>query len=366
MTASLRWLLLATHVPASGSGGGMVRYVVEMARALDQRSDVELHVLAASPAVPFFRSMLGESRVHTVPDLPTPARSALERSALVPALRRPWDVVQGAKHLLPRKVTGRSLLTVHDMLVFDRPTDFSLLKRTALRRPYLQALREADVLLCVSNATRDRLVQHLPGVAGRAVVVPHAGAPSLHQSPSQEVPELRGRPFALVVGDPSPRKNLGFALKAWQYAQAGTTDVVLAVVGPSGWGVTEGLHAAESERVSWLGHIPEGQLRWAYENARVVLCPSLLEGFGLPALEALQFGAPVITSSDPALVEVSGEDAEHLPAVGDDAARLWAERIRYLLSAPVARRPAPEPPLRDWTDVAGETVEAVRRAGCRD
>ncbi len=76
-------------------------------------------------------------------------------------------------------------------------------------------------------------------------------------------------------------------------------------------------------------------LRWCYENCVVVLSPSLAEGFGLPAVEALDLGAPLVTSLDPALVEVSGDAAEHLPA--DDVAG-WAEAALRHLERPAATR----------------------------
>jgi hypothetical protein len=105
----LRWLLLATHVPASGSGGGMVRYCVELARALSARADVELHVLCTAETRDFFTALLGAGRAHLLLGLPVPVRSMVERAGpeVLPVLRQRWDVVQGAKHLLPRRAVLR-------------------------------------------------------------------------------------------------------------------------------------------------------------------------------------------------------------------------------------------------------------------
>jgi glycosyltransferase involved in cell wall biosynthesis len=107
-----------------------------------------------------------------------------------------------------------------------------------------------------------------------------------------------------------------------------------------------------------LGHVRESQLRWCYENAAVVLCPSVQEGFGLPAVEALEFGARVVTSTDPALVEVTGDRATHLPT---QDRRLWVDTIVATLNAG-ARDQRPTSP-RTWDDVAAETVMAVHNAG---
>jgi glycosyltransferase involved in cell wall biosynthesis len=176
------------------------------------------------------------------------------------------------------------------------------------------------------------------------------------------VPSLIGRRFALVVGDPSPRKNLGLLVDIWPEVIRLVPDAVLAVVGPDSWGPTDrGEHFASlaaAGSLMTLGHLDDDQLRWCYEHAAVVACPSHAEGFGLPALEALTFGAPLITSLDPALCEASGATATHLPSTEPDQ---WVEpildRLRHDRPASSARVD------RTWEDVAAETVSAVRRGG---
>lgn len=360
MTERLSWLLMATHVPPDGHLGGMVRYVVELARELAMRPDVQLTVLTTAPTRTFFTSLLGsEEQVLTLPGLPTPVRSLLERSGLgVPAFRRGFDVVHGSKHLLPVTGRARKVLTVHDLLPIDRPQDFTPLKRWALVPPYRSSLRAADVLVCVSAATRARLLVDQPQVAPRTAVVPLAVSSDLSGATSRPVEGLAGTRFALVVGDASPRKNLRHVFLAWKQVVARDPGAVLVVVGPSGWGVDErgdayfSLLAAGAVRP--LGHVGDDQLRWCYENARVVACPSLLEGFGLPSVEALHFGAPLITSTDPALVEASGDRAEHLSATDVPA---WADSLLRAMTRPRAHVSPGR--SRTWGDVAEETVRAV-------
>jgi glycosyltransferase involved in cell wall biosynthesis len=101
--------------------------------------------------------------------------------------------------------------------------------------------------------------------------------------------------------------------------------------------------------------VSDGTLRWCYENAAVVLAPSLAEGFGLPAVESLDLGAPLVTSLDPALVEVSGDHATHLPF--DDVAA-WADAALAHLEAR-HRSTQVVGQSRTWDDVAAETVAAV-------
>nr|WP_179757088.1 glycosyltransferase family 1 protein [Kineococcus aurantiacus] len=352
--------MLATHVPASGAGGGIVRYTVGLARALDARPDVEVSVLAEPAARPFFTDLLGDPRrVHVVPAAPTPVRSLAERAGVLPAFHRDVDVVHGTKHLLPRWGRGRRVLTVHDMLPLDRPHEFGTLKRRLLTGPYLASVRQAETVVCVSAATRERLVHHVPSVADRTAVVPLAASPALLSADPVPVPALVGREFAVVVGDPSPRKNLGFLVDLWPEVVRRRPGAVLAVVGPPSWGPTrtgqEHSRLVARGDLAALGFLSDAELRWCYENATVVLCPSLAEGFGLPAAEALALGAPLITSEDPALREVAGPGAVHVP--GTDAAG-WAEAVVTAFAAPRVPRRAPER-VRSWDDVALETLRTV-------
>jgi glycosyltransferase involved in cell wall biosynthesis len=371
-TRTMRWLMVATHVPASGEGGGMVRYAVEMAAAMSEHPEVELSVLAQRPAGRFFEDLLGDrNRVFTV-GLPTTARSVLERSGVgLDAFARPFDVIHGTKHLVPRRCRARRVLTVHDMLPLDRPFDFTRTKRRLLPGPYLASVRDADVLLCVSRATEDRVCSYVPAARPRTAVVPLAASPRLRTVAPIPVARLERRAFALVVADPSPRKNLGLVMRAWVDVARRLPDATLAVAGPPGWGWARGVErrpagqAGEAidrlvadGRIVGLGFLSDGELRWCYERATLVLCPSLLEGFGLPALEARELATPVLTSDDPALVETSGASGRHLPS---DRPAAWTQAV---LEAWSGARPPPRPAGaaggRTWSNVAQETVDAVR------
>ncbi|MDP9377900.1 MAG: glycosyltransferase family 4 protein [Actinomycetota bacterium] len=338
----------------------MVRYVVELTRALHQIEGVAVHALVRPATAPFFENLLGSAgRVHVVRDLPTTALSALEGSGIgIPGLRGGFDVVHGTKNFAPRWTSALRVLTVHDMFLLERPEDHSALKRQLISRPYLGSIRFADVILCVSAATRERMRGYAPEAPAKAAVVPLAVSSALLEAPPREVPALAGRRFALVVGDASPRKNLRLVVDGWKDVVADDPDAVLAVVGPPGWGIVDYGRAYDGLRVAGhlaaLGHVDDGELRWCYENARVVLCPSLHEGFGLPAAEALAFGAPLITSEDLALCEVSGQAALHLP--GTDAAA-WVTAILAKLREPIDGRAVA--PARTWHEVALETRDAV-------
>ncbi len=358
----LRYLLMATHVPGSGSLGGVVRYTVGLAEALARRPDVELHVLVAGDGANAFTRFVPADRVHSLPGLPTPALSILERLGALPGLRRGrFDVIHGTKHILPRFAAGtRRVLTVHDMLLFDRGRDYPLLKRLLLGGPYRASLRDADVVVAVSHATVDRLVDHLPEVRDRVRVAQLAPSPALTTATPEPVEALSGARFALVVGDASVRKNLGLVVGTWARVRERVPGAVLAVVGPTPWGTEDRGGSAWDALIAdgaavGLRGIPDGALRWCYENASVVLCPSLLEGFGLPTVEAAAFGTPVITSEDPALCEAAAGWGRAAASWSPDD---WVDAVATAMTTP-GRRP-PGTNLRTWDDVAADTLEAAR------
>lgn len=359
-TGQKSWLTLATHVSADGGGGGMIRYTVEFIRAMARREDVDMHVLAHPRAHDFFAGILGDAdHVHLTPDLPVAAVSLFERYALPPSLRG-FDVVHGTKHLLPAgPVRGRKVLTCHDMLPLDRPGDFGQAKRTLLRRPYLASLADADSVVCVSEATRQRAMSYVPSIESTSHVVGLASNALYDGTEGTAVPSLEGGPFVLVVGDDSPRKNLRLIVRAMVEVARTRPDAVLAIAGPPSWGIGEDatlldVLVAQGNAVR-LGFVTDDELRWCYSNAALVCCPALLEGFGLPAQEALTFGAPLLTSDDPALCEVSADAALHLSSWNSE------EWVQPILDQLERGRPdgRPAATLRTWDDVARETLEAA-------
>ena len=361
----LHWGVLATQVPPGGSLGGIVRYTTELVTALAERDDVIVTAVTTRAAADTLREMVGpRGRVAVVPNAPAPVLSLAERYLPAGALGGRLDVVHGMKHLVPRRNGALRVLTVHDMLLLDRPADFGAGKRLLLPGRYRASIRDADLLLCVSDATRVRLQARVPGSAARAEVVHLATSTSLRESVPRELPQLVGKRFALVVGDPTTRKNLRTVMAAWPAVRAVAPHAVLAIAGPPSWGTTDvgvlyDRLVAEGAVVP-LGHIDDAGLRWAYEQAQVVLCPSLAEGFGLPAAEALHFGAPVIISEDPAMQEVcAGRARAVLPA---ESTAAWASAVLGVLAGSGAPHAGPAAGgSRTWADVADESVAAVRR-----
>jgi glycosyltransferase involved in cell wall biosynthesis len=240
-----------------------------------------------------------------------------------------------------------TVLTVYDVMPLSSPRQFAAAKRLLLPAQYLRSMREATIILAISETTRRRLLAIDPSLESKIRVVPLGVSSELRDVAPDPVPGLGDTPFALVVGDLSPRKNVGMLLDIWEDVHR-RTGMTLVVVGPEGWRSRATRHRLErlahAGVARWFGRVPDAQLRWAYEHARVVLYPSVEEGYGLPIIEALEFGTPMITSTDDALVEVAAGRVRHVDA-HDRAA--WEDAV---VEATSTGARVPGAARRGWAD----------------
>lgn len=348
--------------------GGIARYTEELVAALARRDDVRLVVAAPAAASGRVEALAG-ARLDAMVTIPTAGqlRMALwERYTSGAKFEKAGvQLVHGTKHLVPR-TSLPTVLTVHDLMTITRARESALAKRMFLPRQYRTSMRSATRLLSVSRATRDRIVAIDGRWGAKTVVVPNGLSHALLDVTPRPVPGLAAARFALVVGDLAPRKNVEMLLDLWPDVASEATDfplVVLGHPGPHSADTTRRLAELEHRNLAiWLRGASDGELRWCYEHATVVLLPTLEEGFGFPLLEALTFGAPSIASTDAALVEVSAAspEVEHLDIRDREAWRRAVVRA--------AGRPPREPPAHpvtppgavSWDENAGEVMDLYR------
>lgn len=228
------------------------------------------------------------------------------RRPAVQAATGPVDVVHGTAHVAP-PASAPLVATVHDLHFLHEPGHFTARGAKVFTR-FLELVRdEAAAVVCPSEATRvDCEAAGIDG--GRVHVVPWGVDPPgepLKQARIDPVLARHGlsRPYVLFVGTVEPRKNLGRLIEAVR--SLGRPDVELVLVGPAGWDEQVG----EAAGVRRLGFVPRADLDALYAGAAAVCYPSLREGFGLPVLEAMAHGAPVVTSAGTATAEVADEAA---------------------------------------------------------
>jgi len=225
------------------------------------------------------------------------------------------------------------------------------------------ALRRAAALPCISDATRADLVRLFPRAAAKASTIPLAADPAFGQPVDRPGhPSLHG-PYVLAVGTLEPRKNLERLIAAWvDLPPAVRGEHVLALVGPRGWDDAPILSAARDAGARLLGHVTDEELRALYAGATAFAYPSLYEGFGLPPLEAMAAGAPVLTSNVSSLPEVVGDAALLVDPL--DAAAIGAALTRLLtepeLVADLRERGRARAATFSWERTARETLAVLR------
>jgi glycosyltransferase involved in cell wall biosynthesis len=273
--------------------------------------------------------------------LPVPYQLAYEiwnrTSLLSPTLVVPdADVVHATTVTVPAKGRAKGLVvTVHDLFPVLTPEQFTPRGVRIMTGGIEAARKRADIVCCPSQDTLDDCLE--AGFdADRLRLVPWGATE--HRVTVEDRRTVRDtyrldRPFILWVGTIEPRKNLPTLLEAFRRLQP--TDVDLVLVGPIGWheqleGHIEGI----GSKVRQLGFVPPAHLPALYAEASLFCFPSIREGFGLPALEAMAQGTPVIASSATAVAEVVGPDGLTVPALDVDA---WAGAIGDLLADDAGR-----------------------------
>jgi glycosyltransferase involved in cell wall biosynthesis len=220
---------------------------------------------------------------------------------------RGLDVLHCTTFRGPAGAGRPTVLTVHDLAILRFPEAFPAWHRLYGKAGLRRVLRAADAVVAVSALTRSELVE-LVGVPEERIRVVPNGVDAIFTT---DGPRASGD-YVLAVATLEPRKNLGRAVEA-----ARLDDVELRVVGARGWGGVD--------VPGWVGEVPDSELAALYRGARCVLYPSLYEGFGLPVLEAMACGAPVVTSQGTAMEEVASGAAVLVDPL---AAEAIAEGIR--------------------------------------
>jgi glycosyltransferase involved in cell wall biosynthesis len=227
----------------------------------------------------------------------------------------PIDVLHFSDWMYPPQRSGVRATTVHDLVPVHHPDWVSPRTRAMHGRKYRNAARTCGVVFVNSEYTGRDVVETL-GVAAERVVVAHPGVREPF-TPEGEAADL-GQPYVLTVAAPEPRKNLGVLVAAHRLLDG----ILLAVAGGEWENDADDLSDPGVRR---LGFVSDDELARLYRGAAAVAYPSRLEGFGMPIVEAMACGAPVVASSHPSLDEASGTVA--LRADPDDAAA-FADAIR--------------------------------------
>ena len=340
-----RVLVDATAVPADR--GALGRYVDGLVIALEaagadlavacQRADEERY----GRLVPGARVVAGPTAIAH-----RPARLAWEQSGLpLVAQQVNADVIHAPHYSMPLRPGAPTVVTIHDLTYFTEPDAHNPVTATFFKSAIRTSTRRATRLIVPSKATRDELVRVLDADPTRIDVAYHGvdHAPFHRPSPEQvrQISDrlgLHGKPYVSYLGALEPRKNVPDLITGWAGAVADLADPpALVLGGGSGW--SEEVDQAVAAVPAHLRLVRPGYLRFSdlpgyLGGALVVAFPSRGEGFGLPVLEAMACGAPVLTTHRTSLPEVGG-DAVAYTEPDSDSIRT---ALRGLLDDPTRRQ----------------------------
>ncbi|HTQ83300.1 MAG TPA: glycosyltransferase, partial [Pseudolabrys sp.] len=216
--------------------------------------------------------------------------------------------------------TKHQLVVVHDATVRALPQNFSWRFRAAYGFLIPLLCEHAERVVTVSEFSRAEIGKYYGADTARMPICyeggDHIGKVAADDSVLDRN-DLRGKKYFLGVGVGSSNKNTEMVVEAFAKAQLGETLLVL--TGKRDAAVHGALTEVHSQNVRNVGHVSDGELRALYEHARALVFPSRYEGFGLPALEAMTLGCPVVISDQPALVEICGDAALHCGVADVDA-----------------------------------------------
>jgi glycosyltransferase involved in cell wall biosynthesis len=346
--------------PATGESAGIGRVVRELLRALARREDPHRYRLYA----------------HTAWDEPADPRFAWRCSAAAEPLwhvrasmvaSRECDVLLSMGSYLPAWFARIPVVpVVYDLVPFHRDLLPQRRARLVARLTLGTAVRRAAAFVCISEATRDDLVAHFPRARDRAVVALLGGPPLLAEPAARLPAGVPDGGFVLAVGTLEPRKNLPRLVAAYERLPGELRAAHrLVVTGRLGWDSDATLAAVDGlgEDAVRTGFVPDDVLALLYRRCALFAYPSLGEGFGLPVLEAMAAGAPVLTSDRSSLPEVGGDAAAYCDP--SDVASI-AAALEALLRDPARRaRMAAAGPLRaaafSWDHTAAVVLDTLER-----
>ena len=338
--------------PLTLSSGGLPRYVTELSIALAREFPEDIYSLLSDQPFP----MPERAPVNLVRG--RQPHSTAERRwwlwGIQQAIRQTGaQVFHGTNFEVPYLGSTPAILTIHDLSpwrekswqLYTHNTDAD---RVRWRTPWLVRLGRARMILTVSEAVRGEVIEHFGIPPERVRAVPLAASSHFRPVTPTSPPQ---KPFFLFVATLEPRKNVAGLIEAWRESREETNaDLVIAGRNRADFGeipAGDGLH--------FLGEVPDQELPRLYSDALAFVYPTHYEGFGLPVLEAMQCGCPVITSRDPAVMEVSGGAAIHASSPQEIAEAMRAiaadPRLRNVLRGCGLNRAG----VFSWSRTARET-----------
>ncbi len=304
-----------------------------------------------------------------------PVRLSYEYAFLPGELRREGlDVFHGASNFLPTRRACPYVVTIHDLSYHVHPERCPPVRRYYWYAMTSRTVSVADLIITISENSRRDIIRFFPGTESRIRVVPEAAHSRFVQLQHQREEsamarleqELDGRPYVLYLGTLEPGKNVARTVRAFDSIAERFPNHQLVLAGDKGWlfqSVFDAIAgAAHRDRIKYVGHVTDSEAVALFNYADLCVFPSLYEGFGLPPLEAMACGCPVVTSNRSSIPEVVGDAAIQVNPESEE--ELAAAMARVLESSALQQEMAQAGLQRakqfSWDRCAEETLAVYR------
>lgn len=302
----------------SGQAGyrqaGIHTYISQLLNHLPATDDLQYHVFTQQGANQFLEPHL-QVEMSRLPTENPLVRIAWEQAAwLALAKRAGVDLLHSMAFVTPLVAPMPKLVTVYDLSFIHFPERYKKFKRLYLQTQTRRSVQSADHVIAISEDGKRDLMEVF-GISAEKVAVVTPGVSDIYRPrPQTEIDQFKQnkaitRPFILHVGTLQPRKNIPVLLRA--FAELNDPNVDLVLVGGKGWLFDEIFALVEQlnlrKQVRFTGFVPDAELPLWYNAAQLFVFPSIYEGFGIPAADAMACGTPVIVANTSSLPEVVGE-----------------------------------------------------------
>ncbi|HSY35027.1 MAG TPA: glycosyltransferase family 1 protein [Acidobacteriaceae bacterium] len=373
-----------TQIPLSRTGVGVYAdHLVTNLLPLLRKDDL-LTLVVQSDDLLIRAAVNGYANVHlvTIPSKFFRNRALLmiyEQLVLpIVAWAKRANLIHSLHYTHPLLSLTRRVVTIHDLTFLLFPELHTRSRRIVMPFFIRRAMKHADAVIFVSKATQDD-AERLIGTGHnlrRVVPLGVAACPPAQQGDPSSETYLSGigvqQPYLLFVGTLEPRKNIVRIVNAFESVAETHPELTLVLAGKLGWHTDEIISAIEHSpmrpRIRYLGFVSEAQKRTLLRNCAMLVYPSLYEGFGLPVLEGMAAGAPVITSNLSSMPEVAGDAAVFVDPTSSDAiAAAIGKILRDVILATRLQKAGPaQASLFTWGRTATLTLDLYRDARCTD
>lgn len=356
-------------IDARESGTSTGRYVDKLVENLHSlKSGLEIIILTKSPRMDFFK--------QTAPNFKT-IRCDIREFSFAEQYGLVWkiygirnDLVHFTMTQQPVLYFGNKVTTIQDLTTtrFRNPAKNWLVfsfKQLVYKWLVKRVAKKSAYVVVPSEYVKRDVAQYAK-IPSSKIVVTHEAADKISE-PAEPILELDSKQFIVYVGRPQPHKNLERLVEAFLLLKQTDPGLKLALAGKRDV-LYERLEKKIKKRgivdIVFTGFVSEGQLRWLYENCAAYVFPSLSEGFGLPGLEAMIHGAPVVSSSATCLPEIYGQAAHYFDPLDIDD---MAEKIRQVINSPelrgrLVKKGLAQAAKYSWANTAEQTLKIYRKA----